>query len=367
MDYQAYYRKVTDGNYQAYYDAIAAAEPRDPLATARTRDAEGTIPGEARERMFNIAGEIQNTSREYGVPLPPVLEGCTVVDLCCGSGRDTYLAAQLVGPTGKVIGVEPNAERMYIGEKYLAKEMKQFGYDESNVEFHQGCPEDLSFIPDDSVDVVISNCTFNLSPDKAQYVREVQRILREGGEWYFTDVFANRRMETEVSDDIDKVALRLGGAMYINDFRRVVQQLGFNDPRFLITNKAPLSDKEAELFPGTAFATITSRLVNTPYTSDVCEDYGELVTYKGGLPDYPDYFLFDKDIKFPVGKECHVCDNVTSLVIPEFGGRYASVFEYKGSRDHHVGDTHGDHIIKVAPDFDGVVDEDDQPVRVSCC
>ena len=161
MDYQAYYRKVEDGNYQAYYDAIAAAEPRDPQATARTRDADGTIPGQARERMFNIAGEIQNTSREFGVPLPPLLEGCTVVDLCCGSGRDTYLAAQLVGPAGKVIGVEPNAVRMRIGEKYLEKEMKQFGYDAPNVEFHKGCPEDLSFIPDGSVDVVISNCTFN--------------------------------------------------------------------------------------------------------------------------------------------------------------------------------------------------------------
>ena len=107
--------------------------------------------------------------------------------------------------------------------------------------------------------------------------------------------------------------------------------------------------------------------MNTPYTSDVCEDYGEFVTYKGGLPDFPDYFLFDKDIKFPVGKRCHVCNNVTSLVIPEFGGRYAAVFEYEGSRERHAGDTHGDHIIKVAPDFDGVVDEDDQPVRVSCC
>lgn len=367
MDYQAYYRKVEDGNYQAYYDAIAAAEPRDPQATARTRDADGTIPGQARERMFNIAGEIQNTSREFGVPLPPLLEGCTVVDLCCGSGRDTYLAAQLVGPAGKVIGVEPNAARMRVGEKYLEKEMKQFGYDVPNVEFREGCPEDLSFIPDGSVDVVISNCTFNESPDKARYIAEVRRILREGGEWYFTDVFADRRMQREISDNIDNVALRLGGAMYINDFRRIAQQLGFNDPRYLITNKTPVTEKESALFDGASFATITCRLVNTPYTSDVCEDYGEFVTYKGGLPDFPDYFLFDKDIKFPVGKRCHVCNNVTSLVIPEFGGRYAAVFDYEGSRERHAGDTHGDHIIKVAPDFDGVVDEDDQPVRVSCC
>ena len=89
MDYQAYYRKVEDGNYQAYYDAIAAAEPRDPQATARTRDADGTIPGQARERMFNIAGEIQNTSREFGVPLPPLLEGCTVS--ICAAARVAIL------------------------------------------------------------------------------------------------------------------------------------------------------------------------------------------------------------------------------------------------------------------------------------
>ena len=256
---------------------------------------------------------------------------------------------------------------MRIGEKYLEKEMKQFGYDAPNVEFHKGCPEDLSFIPDGSVDVVISNCTFNESPDKARYIAEVRRILREGGEWYFTDVFADRRMQREISDNIDNVALRLGGAMYINDFRRIAQQLGFSDPRYLITNKTPVTEKESALFDGTSFATITCRLVNTPYTSDACEDYGEFVTYKGGLPDFPDYFLFDKDIKFPVGKRCHVCNNVTSLVIPEFGGRYAAVFDYEGSRERHAGDTNGDHIIKVAPDFDGVVDEDDQPVRVSCC
>ena len=174
-------------------------------------------------------------------------------------------------------------------------------------------------------------------------------------------------MQREISDNIDNVALRLGGAMYINDFRRVAQQLGFNDPRYLITNKTPVTEKESALFDGTSFATITCRLVNTPYTSDVCEDYGEFVTYKGGLPDFPDYFLFDKDIKFGVGEKRHVCNNVTSLVIPDFGGRYAAVFDYEGSRERHAGDTYGDHIIKVAPDFDGVIDEDDQPVRVSCC
>lgn len=365
MDYPAYYRKASRDGYRSYYDAISAAQGIDPQATARTRDAEGTIPGEAREKLFNVSAEIKNTFHELGSPMPPLLEGCTVVDLCCGSGRDTYLAAQLVGEGGRVIGVEPNAARLAIAQKYLDREIKQFGYASCNVELRNGVPEELSFIPDSSVDVVISNCTFNLSPDKDAYMREVRRILKQGGEWYFTDVFTDRRIPQEVSDDIERVAERLGGALYINDFRRLAQANGFLDPRHLMTFKTPISDDEQERYPGIAFATITSRLVNTPYAEDVCESFGETVTYKGTLPDYPDFFLFDKDIKFPTGKTCTVCGNVTGAV--SYGSRYAAAFDVTGDRTQHIGDTHGDHIIKTAPDFDGVIDEDDRPIQASCC
>ncbi len=365
MDYEAYYRKSDKSGYANYYSQIAKASPADPQATARTRDAEGTIPGEARDKLFNIAAEIKNTFHELGSPMPPLLKGCAVVDLGCGSGRDTYLAAQLVGPEGKVIGVEPNAERLSIAQKYLDKEIKQFGYEASNVELYQGVPEDLSFIPDNSIDVVISNCTFNLSPDKGAYIREVKRILKPEGEFYFTDVFTDRRIPKSISDDINAIATRLGGAMFIEDFRRIAQSNGFYDPRYVMTWKTPLNGEEQSLFPNIAFATITSRLINSELTSDHCEDYGEEIIYDGSLPDYPNFFLFDKDIKFPAGQPCHVCDNVSVLGLG--GSRYAKVIKVSGDRSIHYGDIHGDHIIKTAPDFTGVVDEDDQPTQVSCC
>lgn len=365
MDYPAYYRKKTPRGIPAYYEDIAAAQGIDPQATARTRNAEDAVPGEAKDKLFNVAAEIKNTFHEFGSPLPPLLEGCTVVDLCCGSGRDTYLAAQLVGPAGKVVGVEPDEARLAIARKYLDQEIKQFGYDKCNVELVHGVPEDLSFIPDGTVDVVISNCTFNLSPDKAAYIAEVKRVLKEGGEFYFTDVFTDRRISQDVSDKVENVALRLGGALYINDFRRIVQAQGFYDPRYLVTRQTPLSEEERALFSGIAFATITVRLVNTSMTEDVCESFGETVTYKGTLPDYPDFFLFDKDIKFPTGKTCTVCGNVTGAV--GYGSRYAAVFDMTGDRSQHIGDTHGDVLIKTAADWEGVVDEDDQPLMVSCC
>ena len=365
MDYAAHYRKANEDEIVAYYEKISKAQGKDPQATARTRDAEGTIPGEAREKLFNVSAEIKNKFHELGTPMPPLMEGCTVVDLCAGTGRDTYLAAQLVGPNGKVIAVEPDAEKLAVATKYLDQEMRQFGYDASNVELIQGIPEDLSFIPDDSVDVVISNVTFNMSPDKDKYIREVKRILKPEGEWYFTDVFTDRRIPDDVANNIDNVAMRLGGAMFIEDFRRLAQQAGFHDPRYLMTWKTPLTEEESAIFPGIAFATITSRLINSELTCDHCEDYGEEIIYDGSLPDYPDFFLFDKDIKFPAGQKMHVCDNVSVLGLGK--SRYSKVISVFGDRDVHYGDIHGDHIIKTAPGFTGVKDEDEIEVQASCC
>lgn len=367
MDYQAYYRKVSDGCFQAYYDTLAQAADATPRATARTRDASGAIPGEAREKLPNIAPEIEEAFHEFGAPIPPLLEGCTVLDLCCGSGRDTYLAAQLVGETGRVIGVEPNEERLAIARKYLDEEMERFGYANCNVKLVHGCPEDLASlgIADGSVDVVVSNCTFNLSPDKGAYIKAVKQALKPQGEWYFTDVFTDRRIPQETSNEAKRVAQRLGGAMFVEDFRRVAQELGFHDPRYVMTWKTPLSESEQAAYPGIAFATITCRLLNSELTSDHCEDYGEEIIYDGSLPDYPDFFLYDKDICFAANVQRHVCDNVTALALE--GCRYAKVIKVIGDRSVHYGDIHGDHIVKCAPDFDNATNENDQPAHASCC
>ncbi|MGI6216948.1 MAG: methyltransferase domain-containing protein [Coriobacteriales bacterium] len=351
-------------DYIAYYEKLADLQGDNPLAHARTKDTETSVPSIARPLLFNIAGEIKNKFNEFGSPMPPLMEGCTVLVLCCGTGRDVYLAAQLVGEDGKVIGLEPVDSKLEVAERYLKKEIKQFGYSKCNVEFLKAAPENMEEIADDSMDIVISNCTFNMSPDKEAYIKEVQRVLKDNGEFYFTDIFTDRRIPEELSSDPAKVAIELGGAMYINDFRRLVQANGFKDPRYLFTNKTPMSEDEQAMFPDIAFATITSRLINSQWTEDVCESYGETITYKGTLPGYPDYFLFDKDIKFPTGKTCTICGNVSGTVAKT---RYSKAFDFTFDRSKHLGDTHGDHIIKTAPDWDGEIDEDDQPQKVSCC
>ena len=134
--------RVQDGKFSLHQTLSAEGGSDQQAVDIYLRNAEDAVPGEAKDKLFNVAAEIKNTFHEFGAPLPPLLEGCTVVDLCCGSGRDSYLAAQLVGPAGKVVGVEPNAERLAIAQKYLDKEMKQFGYGQPNVELVRGVPEE---------------------------------------------------------------------------------------------------------------------------------------------------------------------------------------------------------------------------------
>lgn len=364
IDYKKFYRVDTD--IKSYYEKIIEASPKDPQETARTRDAEGTIPQSARDKMFNISAEIKNLFHEFGSPMPPLMEGCTVLDLCCGSGRDTYLAAQLVGENGKVIAVDPDEEKIAVAQKYFDQEMKQFGYASPNVEFHVGVPEDLSFVDDASIDIVISNCTFNLSPDKEAYIEEVFRVLKDDAEWYFTDVFTDRRIPYDIAQDINNRAQRLGGAMFVGDFRRLVQSKGFRDPRYLMNWKTPLTEDEQKIYGDVVFATLTIRIMKSVWSEDVCENYGEKVTYDGSLPDYPDFFLFEYNIKFPAGQSFPVCGNVTTVAQHS---RYAKIFKVDGDRSVHLGDTHKayDALIINAPDFSGVADEDDQPIQASCC
>jgi ubiquinone/menaquinone biosynthesis C-methylase UbiE len=335
-------------DYREYYEEINNLAGNGK-SQARTRATSTTVTPLVAQALELIDPEIEKGFCEYASPMPPLLEGATVAVLCCGNGRDAFVASKLVGPNGYVIGIDPVADNIKVANSMVDRQMEAFGYDKANIEFLNEEPEDLSVLKNKSVDVVVSNCTFNLSKDKDSYVKEVQRVLKDGGEWYFTDTFTDRRISDELVQSDGLRAIRLAGSMYINDFRRLVQANGFLDPRYLMTFKTPMTVEEASAFPDIAFATITARLVNTSFVEDVCESYGETVTYKGGLEDYPDYFLFDKDIKFPTGKQCTVCGNVSGLVR---ASRYGKAFTISGNRKKHLGDTHGDKIIKCAPAYD---------------
>ncbi|MEO6353517.1 MAG: methyltransferase domain-containing protein, partial [Burkholderiaceae bacterium] len=236
-------------------------------------------------------------ARYYGCGLvcPPLLEGCRVLDLGCGSGRDVYALAQLVGPTGEVVGVDMTDEQLAVAGKHRDFHADAFGY--ANVRFLHGYIERLDELDLEpgSFDVIVSNCVVNLSPDKDAVLRGVQRLLKAGGEFYFSDVYADRRVPDAVRNDPVLYGECLGGALYWNDFLRLAQRQGFADAR-LVTDR-PLAITDPELAPrigNLQFFSATYRLFKLEALETACEDYGQAVIYRGSIPDCADRFVLDK-------------------------------------------------------------------------
>lgn len=108
-------------------------------------------------------------------------------------------------------------EQLAVARAHVDWHMERYGYDKANVTFRHGVIEDLASmgIADASVDVCVSNCVLNLSPDKAQVLKEIFRVLKPGGELYFSDVFCDRRLPGALREDQEVLGECLGGALYI--------------------------------------------------------------------------------------------------------------------------------------------------------
>ncbi|WP_079170816.1 MULTISPECIES: methyltransferase domain-containing protein [unclassified Streptomyces] len=284
--------------------------------------------------LDRVHEEVKDRYYGCGSPIPPALEGATVLDLGCGSGRDVYVLAQLVGPTGRVIGVDMTDEQLAVARRHADWHAKEFGY--ANVEFRQGYIEDLAAagVEDGSVDLVVSNCVLNLSPDKPRVLTEIFRVLREGGEMYVSDIFADRRLPAGLLDNPVLVGECLAGALYTEDFRRVLAGAGCADARTVAESPVELTDPEVAREIG--FATFTSRTVRAfklPL-EDLCEDYGQVAVYRGTLPQHPHAFDLDDHHHFPTGKPLLVCGNTADMLA---GTRYAPHFTVTGDKSAHFG------------------------------
>jgi len=130
------------------------------------------MPSYLKTLLAGLHPEVLERFYGCGSPLPPALEGKTVLDLGCGTGRDCYLLSKLVGPSGRVIGVDMTPEQLEIAVRHRDWHAERFGY--SNVDFLYGHIENLATlgIADNSIDVVVSNCVINLSPEKPKCCRK---------------------------------------------------------------------------------------------------------------------------------------------------------------------------------------------------
>ena len=296
-----------------------------------------SVPEEHRAIVKNIHPEILDKFYGCGSPIPPLLTGRTVLDLGCGTGRDVYIASALAGPGGLVIGVDMTEEQLAVAAKHAEEQAARFGYAKPNVSFRRGFIEDLAGvgIEDGSVDVVISNCVLNLSPDKPRVFSEIFRVLKPGGEMYFSDVFSGRRVPGHLREDPVLYGECLGGAMYTEDFRRMLRDIGVADHRVVSSGRISMDDADIEAKTGGIdFYSMTIRAFKLDSLEDICEDYGQTATYLGTVPHQPHRFVLDDHHEFVSGKPMLVCGNTAAMLSET---RYAPHFRVTGDRRVHYG------------------------------
>jgi ubiquinone/menaquinone biosynthesis C-methylase UbiE len=299
--------------------------------------ASGAPPAWIAAKLQHVHPDVMSRFYGCGFPIPHGLQGATVIDLGCGTGRDVYVLAQLVGEGGHVHGVDMTAEQLAVARDTQAWHAQRFGHAKPNTTFHQGYIEDLESlgIADGSVDVVVSNCVVNLSPRKDLVLDEAQRVLKPGGELYISDVFADRRLPHEVATEPVLYAECLGGAMYQGDFVSLAKKSGFADPRVVSTSAITIQNDDIASRVGAArFLSVTYRLFKLAGLDDQCEDYGQTATYKGGVDGAASVFWLDDHHAFERGRPERICGNTAAMLAET---RFARFFDVGGTRHTHFG------------------------------
>lgn len=317
-----YYGKVLGGTVDLRTDACATTEAPSPAIRAA---------------LSNVHEEVRSRYYGCGLVVPPALEGARILDLGSGAGQDCYVLAQLAGPTGSVVGVDATPEQLEVARRHQDWHRAQFGFPNATVNFLDGdiaALDDLGLAPD-SFDVIVSNCVINLVADKAAVFAAAHRLLKPGGELYFSDVYADRRVPAHLRRDPVLHGECLAGALYWGDFLSLAKAAGFDDPRLVSDRPLAVVDPAiAEKVAPTRFYSATYRLFKLAGLEPACEDYGQAVRYRGTIPDAPHSFVLDKHHDIETGRLFPVCGNTWRMLRES---RLASHFEFLGDMSRHFG------------------------------
>lgn len=317
-----YYGRVLQGSGDLRTDACCTTEAPPPAV---------------RRALAQVHEEVSGRYYGCGLVIPDAIEGLRVLDLGSGSGQDAYVLAQLVGEGGSVVGVDATPEQLAVAERHLDWHRDRFGYARSNVRFVGGDIEQLDRLDlgDEPFDLIVSNCVINLVENKAAVLGAARRLLRPGGELYFSDVYCDRRVPAALRQDPVLHGECLAGALYWNDFLTLARQSGFGDPRLVADRPLAVGDEAvAASMEGLRFFSATWRLFRLDGLEPACEDYGQAVRYRGTIPGAPAVFHLDKHHAIETGRIFPVCGNTWRMLADT---RFAAHFEFFGDFDRHLG------------------------------
>jgi MoaA/NifB/PqqE/SkfB family radical SAM enzyme/SAM-dependent methyltransferase len=280
----------------------AAREPQVELCCPTTYDADAVahIPQDVLDRFYGCGSPMARAG---------IRPGETVLDLGCGAGIDVFIAAKLVGPRGKAIGVDMTDQMLAVARENQPKAAAALGYDV--VEFREGFLEEIP-LPDRSVDLVTSNCVVNLSPDKPRVLDEIWRVLQDHGRIVISDIVSEQDVPPHLKVDPRLWGECLVGALTQEDFLARLERAGFYGLSLL--SRTYWKDVE-----GYSFYSVTVQ--GFKYEKrDGCVYQGHRAVYLG--PGKA--FLDEEGHLFPRNEPHAVCtDTVAKLRRPPYDGMFA--------------------------------------------
>jgi len=321
-------------NSQNYYGKVLSSSGDLRTDACCTVDA---MPPAVQQALRNVHEEVRARYFGCGLVVPQVLEGAAVLDLGSGSGQDAYVLSQFVGEGGSVTGVDATPEQLEVAEKHRDWHRERLGHAQSNVRFVEGDIEKLGLLglPEGHFDVIVSNCVINLVADKPAVFDAALRLLKPGGEMYFSDVYADRRVPGHLLDDPVLHGECLSGALYWGDFIAIAKQAGFTDPRLVTHRPLAIGDPAvAAKLEGVKFHSATYRLFKLDGLEPQCEDYGQTVRYRGTIAGAQQAFELDAHHHIEAGQIFSVCGNSWRMLADT---RFAPHFDFFGDFSRHYG------------------------------
>ena len=284
----------------------------------------------------------QGDAWEGEVPfaLPTFIEDCTLLLVNGGSGPDVYLATLMVGPRGRVLVADPDERRLERARAYVAESVPPGQRSLAPVEYVVATGESLP-LADESVDSVAFNPYFNVALDKQALLAEALRVLVAGGELYVATLFASRRLSRQVASNEALCGNLVGGALYVEDFRRMLARLGIYCFRYMDQHEIDVSALFGRVGPAVAdelretqFSYRVVRTFKIFDFEDLCENYGQVLTYKGNAPGCEQYIDINDTHRFFTWNPLRVCGNTAAFVEQT---RLAKYFDIEGDRRKHLG------------------------------
>ncbi|XP_065828239.1 arsenite methyltransferase-like [Oscarella lobularis] len=356
---------VTDSVKEYYGKRLTGSS--DLKTNACTTSNVGKWPKHIREAISQCHDEVQSKYYGCGLTIPESLIGVHVLDLGSGSGLDCFVLSKLVGEGGSVVGIDMTDEQLAVANKHVDYHMEKFGLPKPNVRFVKGYIERLgeAGLEDNSFDIVVSNCVINLSPDKKSVLKEAFRVLKSGGELYFSDVYSDRAVPEEAKKDEVLWGECVSGAMVWSELVQYAQEVGFEEPRLVTASGYSIEDEKLkkiqEKLGGAQFCSATYRIVKIG--DDKARDAKPMkVIYKGDILGFEKRLEFDAFNVFEAGIPKQVASPLAKILK---GTRYANHFNFE-STDGEEKETNGASKVSLVNPFPHITKT--QPLsKGGCC